>query len=206
MRQVLDRLGPRRMRILDIGCGHGRFAALVHERGVVASYLGVDASETLLEIARTRADLPPGAEFGRADLVAAPEGVPAGPFDLVAVFGVLHHVPSEAHRLALVRSLAERLAPGGTLAVAVWRTHGDDDRRRVDWSHLEIDPSDLEPGDRLQTFDGRLDQLRYAHFADDAELGRIAAAPGLPLRDRFEADGGSGVANAYLLWTRPETG
>ena len=204
MKQLVAGLGPGKRRVLDVGCGHGRFAALLHERDIVDAYLGVDASPALLEIARSRDDLPPCAKFGSADVVADPGSIPTGPFDLIVVFGVLHHVPSEARRIGLVRILTGRLAPGGTLAVAIWRIDGDADHRRVDWSHLHIDEDDLEPGDRLQTFDGRLELLRYAHFADDTELDRIAAAPDLPLSDRFEADGGTGVANAYLLWTRPD--
>src|SRR6266516_5001291 len=39
-------------RVLDVGCGAGAFSSLVAERGCVPN--GIDASEALIEFARTR--------------------------------------------------------------------------------------------------------------------------------------------------------
>ncbi len=49
----------------------------------------------------------------------------AGAYDLVALFGVLHHIPGSATRLALLRALAERVALGGLLAFSCWRFYED---------------------------------------------------------------------------------
>lgn len=202
MHRVLEALPRAPQTVLDVGCAHGRFAALLAEHGVEAAYTGVDASRALLARARARTDLVPRTSWLELDLLEAPDRLPAGPFDLVTLFGVIHHIPGETRRAALLRTLAERVAPAGTLAVAFWRTIGDAPRRRVDWDRVGIDPADLEPGDRLQTFDGDESALRYAHFADDAELGRVERAAGLPLAFRFESDGTGQVANAYLLFRR----
>jgi SAM-dependent methyltransferase len=202
MRRVLDAV-PAPRTVLDVGCGHGRFAQLLAERGVRASYQGVDASAELLALARARTDLTEGAQFARADVIESPQAISRGPFDLIGVFGVIHHVPREVTRAALVRALAERLAPGGTLAVAFWRTTGDEDgARRLAWSRAGIDERELEPGDRLQRFDTDDMVYRFSHFADEAELARLATAAGLPLAARFDSDGAGGVSNAYLLWRR----
>jgi SAM-dependent methyltransferase len=203
MRRVLEAV-PAPGAVLDVGCGHGRFAQLLRERGVAASYQGVDASAELIEQARARCDLIGGARFARVDVIEALGEIPRGPFDLIALFGVIHHVPGEPTRAGLVRALAERLASGGTLAVAFWRTSADEDgARRVPWARANVDERELEPGDRLLRFDARDDALRYAHFADEDELMRLVAAVPLPLSQRFDADGAGGVANAYLLWRRP---
>ena len=93
--------------------------------------------------------------------------------------------------------------PGGTLAVAFWRTTGDDERRHLDWGSVGIDPAELEPGDRLQTFDADSEVPRFAHFSDEAELERMERAADLPLTLRFDSDGGDRLSNAYLLWRRP---
>jgi hypothetical protein len=44
--------------------------------------------------------------------------------------------------------------------------------------------------------------FRFSHFADEAELERLARAVPLPLATRFDADGAGGSSNAYLLWRR----
>ena len=54
----------------------------------------------------------------RVDVIENAPAIPRGPFDLIGMFGVIHHVPGEAARLELLRALAERLTLGGTLAVA----------------------------------------------------------------------------------------
>ena len=203
MRRTLDELPAPPQRILDVGCGHGRFAALLQERGSCASYWGIDASAELVALARERSDLIPGAQFARVDVIEDAQAIPAGPFELIGAFAVIHHVPIEAQRAALLRALSARLAPGGTLAVAFWRTTADEDSaKRVPWQSAEIDERELERGDRLLRFDTDPRVFRFAHFADEAELARLASAPGLPLAARFDSDGAGGIANAYLSWRR----
>ena len=138
MRRTLDELPAPPQRILDVGCGHGRFAALLQERGSCASYWGIDASAELVALARERSDLIPGAQFARVDVIEDAQAIPAGPFELIGAFAVIHHVPIEAQRAALLRALSARLAPGGTLAVAFWRTTADEDSaKRVPWQSAE---------------------------------------------------------------------
>ena len=204
MRLVLDALPAAPRSVLDVGCGHGRFAQLLAERGSAAIYQGVDASSELLAIARARGDLLPGAHFTAVDVIENASDLPSGPFDLIGLFGVIHHVPGEPARAALLRALAERVAPGGTLAVAFWRRVAEqDEARRVPWEVAQIDARDLEPGDRLLRFGDDPSVYRFSHFADEAELARLARAVPLPLAGRFEADGAGGISNAYLLWRRP---
>ncbi len=204
MRRVLDELSAPPRSVLDVGCGHGRFAQLLRERDLRTRYCGIDASAELLALARERTDLSAGAEFSRVDVIEEAPAIPAGPFELIGMFGVIHHVPREAARIALLRALAARLAAGGTLAVAFWKTSGDEDpAKRVAWQSAGLDPRELEPGDRLLRFDTDARVFRFAHFADEDELARLASAVELPLRMRFDSDGAGAIANAYLLWRKP---
>ncbi|MCZ6463465.1 MAG: class I SAM-dependent methyltransferase [Proteobacteria bacterium] len=194
--------------VLDLGCGNGRFAHFLGQRfpGPIA-YRGVDFSDALLEAARAR-NPGPGMRFTRAEL-ADPAALPTGPFALIAVFGVLHHVPGVEARRRLLVSLAERLTPDGRLALAVWRfgTFERFRRRVLPWEEYNagtdrpVDLGQLEPGDHLLRWgaDPEGGPLRYCHFTDDAELDALLRALPLTVDLDFESDGRSGRTNRYLL-------
>jgi SAM-dependent methyltransferase len=194
--------------VLDVGCGNARFGAyLAAWLGGEFSYLGVDASAELLALARRRDDLPSDVALVERDLVAGPptEALPDGRYSLVAAFGLLHHVPSFDRRLALLGAMAERLEPGGRLAISLWR-FGAFERFRHKQVPFEppIDIADLEPGDVLLSFGEEPAAVRYCHFLDEEETDRLLAAAALPCLDRFTADGREGSLNDYLVLGRPK--
>jgi SAM-dependent methyltransferase len=206
-------LGP--LRVLDVGCGNGRLGRALDEtlgaRREALAYTGVDASAPLLE--RARQGAPPGARFVEADFVATPPGeaLPAGPFELVALFGVLHVVPGHARRRAMLEAAAARVAPGGLLALSRWRFDACETRktRIVSWERYSaqaatpIDPRQLEPGDHLLSF-GAHGALRYGHAIDAIELkALLAGLPLEPLADWCD-DGQDARENHYLLLRRAD--
>ncbi|MEY4581630.1 MAG: hypothetical protein RL701_6333 [Pseudomonadota bacterium] len=106
--EALARLGPRpHARILEVGCGMGRYTLALQRRGVTVE--GLDLSAALLE--RLRAFARPGSApvLHAGDLLAPPAAL-LGQFDAVIGFFVLHHVPDLCAGLAGVRAL---LKPGG---------------------------------------------------------------------------------------------
>lgn len=207
--------------VLDIGCGNGRFAGFLHDAGLRFAYTGVDANAALLEAARLR--LPPlldpavdprtrllpidfliGAHPGR--------NLPEGPFDLVVLMGILHHVPGADGRLALLREAARRLAPGGRLALAAWQFEHDprEQRKRVAFESLPrvlgeiLDPGSLEAGDFLLRFGDDPDAPpRYCHQVADAEFEGWPEALGLRCLADYRADGARGDANRYAILCPP---
>ncbi len=202
------------LRVLDAGCGNGRFAVCLDDAypGRL-DYVGVDASPALLAAAARRArggGKDRTFRFVRADLVEGPDAIPRGPFDLVVLFGVLHHVPGFETRVRLVARLAERLAEGGRLAATIWR-FGADPRVRgrtvpIPSRLTEIAPESLEPGDELLRWGDSDEVVRYCHFADDCEIDRLlerVRASGLALEARFRSDGRGDALNEYLVWWKP---
>jgi SAM-dependent methyltransferase len=100
----------RGQRVLDLGCGAGRFVAALNEAGAEA--VGVELAEAALERARHNA---PGADLR---LLGADGSLPLGhgEVDLVWCSEVLEHVPGTAALLTEVRRV---LKPRGRLLVTV---------------------------------------------------------------------------------------
>jgi tRNA (uracil-5-)-methyltransferase TRM9 len=196
--------GADPLRVLDVGCGHGRFARYLAQalapRALEIS--GVDASEPLLAQARRKG--PPGARWQIGDVVADPDVLPAGPFDLVSVIAVIHGVPGRERRRALLEACAARVAPGGRLVLTTWlRGEGE---RAVDWNSyssradMPIDCTQLEPGDRLIPWGPGEHLVRYFHFFDESELSTWTAELPLALERRYRADGHTGDQNEYFVF------
>ena len=205
------------LRVLDVGCGNGRFGAFLAARGLTPDrYVGIDASPALLEDARLRlravpgaADRPMALELRAGDLAVQPvdAALPDERFRLIAVLGVLHHVPGLAQRRALLGALAARLEAGGLLALAFWRFAAFErfERRLLGWEEYNrtaaepIDSARLEPGDHLIRWGDGVGRQRYCHFASDAEMAGLLADLDLERVAEYAADGRSDDLNQYVL-------
>jgi SAM-dependent methyltransferase len=109
--EALRRVGlePGR-RVLDIGCGAGVFLRLAAERGALPS--GIDASESLLELARSRV---PDADLCVGDMQFLPYGDDR--FDLVTGFTSFFFA---ADMGAALREAGRVAAPGAPVVIQVW--------------------------------------------------------------------------------------
>ncbi len=217
LRCRLDDFGRSGCAVLDLGCGNGRFASFLTDRlDRPIDYCGVDASEQLLAEARTRS--PGGGSWrGRylqADIVLG--GLDELPveatFDLVVLFGLLHHVPSLARRRELLTESAGLLRSGGLLVVSFWQ-FGSSQRfaKRVIRWHVhnrqaadKISLRELEHGDLLLAWGEPSTDLsgsarRYCHYADSREAAALVESVDLKLFDRFTSDGEGGQQNLYFV-------
>jgi ubiquinone/menaquinone biosynthesis C-methylase UbiE len=104
---VLDReeIGPG-MRVLDCGCGAGRFTRMAADRG--ASVAGIDASKELIEIAAERT---PEGDFRAGDIEALPWEEDS--FDVVTGFSAFQFADDKGRALGE----AARASRGGVAAV-----------------------------------------------------------------------------------------
>jgi SAM-dependent methyltransferase len=99
-------------RVLDMGCGSGRWDVLVAP--LVRELVVADASPEALEVAKRNVRAP-NVSFVECGPETLP--FPDGHFDLIFSLGVLHHLPDTQ---AAIRSLACKLAPGGRLLLYLY--------------------------------------------------------------------------------------
>jgi ubiquinone/menaquinone biosynthesis C-methylase UbiE len=96
--------GPQRLRVLEVGCGTGRWLALLESAG--HDVAGIEPAEQMLARAqaRVKADL----RHGAAEVLPWPQAC----FDRVMYINVLHHISDRPRAL---REAFRILRPGGRL-------------------------------------------------------------------------------------------
>lgn len=182
-------------RLLDLGCGTGRVAALLLEDrdDLDLEIVGVDLDEGMqaayLEATAGRA------RFQVGDIFAS-EDVPAGPFDAILALGNLVMLLREPHRLrAFYAAAHRRLAPGGVLVIddfaeGGWAelasgrwADGVDETGSMQMLWLSGDPEfvvrmgeEVDPNDRQPRPDERVLRLWSRKELDDA-AGLAGFAP-----------------------------
>lgn len=173
--------------VLDVGCGNGRFGHfLAQQFGAQLHYHGIDNSPELLAHAqKTLSTTAATFELTPLDILQAP--LPTHQYDLVTLFGVLHHIPGYAQREHLMKELAECVKPGGLLAFACWCFYESERFRQriITW------PPEYEREDHDYLLDWQrgTHAIRYCHFVDDEEHAAFIAATGLTEVKTYRADG-----------------
>jgi SAM-dependent methyltransferase len=174
----------RGRRVLDIGCGTGVFLRLVAARG--ARPYGLDASESLLEVARERL---PDADLRVGEMEQLPYDDDS--FDLVTGFNSFFFAADLVAALSEARRVAK---PGATVLIQVWGRpeHCDlEAMKQVARRYAAPPPADAPPPPKLWEA-GVLERLAgeagltaqtafdtsYAfEYRDDETLGRLLTAP-----------------------------
>jgi len=157
-------------RVLDAGCGTGRHAAALIERGHHVTLL--DASEALISIARRRC---PDAPAVVTDLC---EPAITGGFDAVIARGVLNDLLTDEERTKALNAFARLTHAGGLLVLDVREAVTSQPRADGTWRTTEVD---LRDGSRLRFVsrptwnDGRIVvEERYELASDNAETPEVS--------------------------------
>jgi len=159
---------PPTGRILDVGCGHGLLSLYLALASPERRITGIDVDGDKLHVARAAA--------GGAGLAATFDAVtgaelPEGPWEAIAVVDVLYLLPAD-DQLALLRSCAGLLAPGGVLAVKEMALVP---RWKARWNAVQETTSvrilGITEGEELT-------------FLPPAEMAGAMAGGGLAVRDR----------------------
>lgn len=107
---------PERGRVLEVGCGHGLFAAYLAMAAPGRAVSGVDIDAAKIALGRrvARRAVEQGADLHLA--VGSAGQIPPGPWNAVVIVDVLYLLDAAAQR-ALLSACAEQLAPGGVLVI-----------------------------------------------------------------------------------------
>lgn len=205
-----------RSRVLDIGCGNGRFAHFLlknHPIGEI-EYTGVDQSPELLAMAEkgcigSKGDSLRWLEFD-ATSPDLEEALLPDQYDLVVAFGLLHHIPSLEYRRRLISYLSSRTDTQGTLVFTIWRFNESKRFREKiipwqDYNHdavEKIDTAELEKGDHLLSFGDRGGTARYCHALDEGEIEALTESLGIERLAQFTADGKTNDLNEYHVFVK----
>ena len=182
-------------RLLDVGCGDGRFGRFLAAQGLEVEYFGVDFSADLLGAATG-----PG-RFVRRDLSRPDSLSDLGRFAFIVCLATLQHIPGRDNRARLLAEMAAGLEPGGHIALANWQFIASQRQRRKirPWAEAQIDTADLEAGDYLLSWQRGGYGLRYVALLDAAETQRLADVAGLRVVAQFHSDGREGDLNLYTI-------
>jgi tRNA (cmo5U34)-methyltransferase len=156
--ELVEALPAEVRRVLDLGCGDGRLAALVLEaRPAVAEAVGLDSSPPMLDLARQRFQDDARVEVRAHDL---DDTLPAlGAFDVVVSGFAIHHLAHPRKR-SLFGEIVGALRPGGVFAnlevvqCATPELHEEFNRR--------IDRPGGDPQDVLAEVEPQLEWMREA--------------------------------------------
>lgn len=223
----------RTLSVLDVACGNLRFgdflahtlkmscasekSADVAEPHTSVAYYAVD---NCVSLARQSAFLLPwDVEFTQIDIVEElisknTSGLLESTFpavDLSLCFGFMHHVPTQAARIALIQELLGATRPGGTCAISFWQFMNSpklasraQETTAEALDKLGISQADLESNDFLLGWQECPHVWRYCHHFDADEIAALVNASSdlAELQECFSADGRTGNLNTYLVFRK----
>jgi len=159
-------------RILDVGCGNGKYLSVRKDCEVHAC----DVCPKLVEIAKKK--------HTHANVIVA-NGM-ALPyfdktFDVVTSIAVLHHIRSESGRDYFIQELMRVVKPGGKVYITVWAT--DAAKNKPKWIHVGNGDYHIP----WTTKTGEI-YMRYYHLYSREELEDIIKRRDLNADVTFESD------------------
>ena len=193
LRPLLDKYICEKDKVLDLGCGNGRYYRYFKEKE--AEYIGIDNSEKLIEIAKKKYFF---ADFRVGDSLNLP--FPDNYFDKVVSIAVLHHIPSKDFRMQFLKEAKRVLKKDGNIILTVWKFHRKKEKKLLfKYTLLKIiGLSKLDFRDILEPWGNRAE--RYYHWFSEKELEKLVEKTSFEIEEIGQIENEKGNRkNIYLV-------
>jgi SAM-dependent methyltransferase len=192
-------------KILDLGCGNGRYVPKFLDKG--ARYIGQDFSRELVEIAKIKY---PNEQFIVGDATDLP--YPAGDFDKIFCLAVLHHLPSRKVRQKFFSEAIRVLKKDGIIVATAWDLRPVKILASRNWRRMVVflksqilvaaGRSQFDFGDFFIPW--RQSCQRYVHGFSLNELKDLAVGAGLKIIEAGITGRVSREGNLYIVAQKPQ--
>jgi SAM-dependent methyltransferase len=126
-------------------------------------------------------------------------------YDLVVLFGVIHHIPSFELRKKIITEMSATTRVGGLMIISFWQFMETPLAKRIIAPKLVgIEPKDLEEHDFILDWKRGASAYRYCHFTDPNEVAQLTNSPQLTQITDFHADGQGNRGNLYNILRKNE--
>ncbi len=206
--ELLKFLPKSNFNILDIGCGNGRFGLFVKEKFKNTQYVGIDSNDFLLK--KASESIIDGKFYNR-DIVADKWDFSNNQFDVITIFGVMHHIPGYDNRASLLTKARQKMKTGGILVITVWefiKTKRLKTKKVIDpetitgkkiFEDLEITKEQLDENDYILDWQKGDVAYRYGHIYTKDEIIELSDKTGFSLIAQYSNDGKELNVNTYYI-------
>ncbi len=179
-----DKLNETEIRVLDIGCGNGRFCDYLHKYIGNFSYTGVDINNDLLSEGKEKCSKLPTVQskFIKKDVILGIKDI-KGTYNVICSFGVTHHLPNNDFREKWFLSLLDLVKKDLKNSMVILSF----------WDFTKM------PGDYLVSWGDGVEKPRYCHKYSGEEIAKIIKIykhKGFKLIDKYNSDN----KNLYLIF------
>ena len=198
----LDRCfeGKEHIRVLDLGCGNGRFFNFLEFCFKDKKFLKVGIDFVDFELVNDF-------EFLKFDLVSDEFLVSnLGEFDLITAFGVYHHIQGFKTRLGLTKKINNLLEDNGLFIFTRWNflllprlKKKILSLEKLLFYYPNFDSKNLEIGDYYLLWDKVRTSIRYANFLDLSEIASMLENSDLECKYSYMADDRENNRNSYFV-------
>ena len=198
----------KKITVLDIGCGNGRFLSYIREElgGWNISYAGLDINKSFLKEAEVLYGKNKKVEFKHFDIINNISDINAH-YDVVVGFGITHHIPSSEFRKTWFYCMQNLLNNNALLCLTFWQIQNDTrfekSVKSIKIPNFVIAGSELDDGDYFLGWADKKATYRYVHVYRKQEIGSVISTLsncGIKVISDFYRDGKTRALNRYLLF------